>query len=55
MRSAKEDRDQGKWVESIVQDFVDTWPDNTLKNSENEKAWAAPLVGFSRGDDPHGR
>ncbi|UCE34292.1 MAG: epoxyqueuosine reductase, partial [Deltaproteobacteria bacterium] len=52
MRFAKKDGDIGKWLESIVQDFVDTSPDNTLKNSENEKAWADPLVGFSRGDDP---
>jgi epoxyqueuosine reductase len=52
MRFAKKDGDPGKWLESIVQDFVDTSPENTLKNSENEKAWADPLVGFSRGDDP---
>jgi len=52
MRSAKEHRDLGEWLESVVKDFVDTSPDNTLKNSENEKAWADPLVGFSRGDDP---
>jgi len=26
---------------------------NSLKNPQEEKAWGEPLVGFSRGDDPH--
>ena len=40
------------WVESIVQDFVNSSPENTLQNQANEKAFENPLVGFSRGDDP---
>ena len=40
------------WVEGIIRDFVNNSPANTLKNPANDKAWADPLVGFSRGDDP---
>jgi ferredoxin len=40
------------WVEGIISDFVRNSPANTLKNPANDKAWADPLVGFSRGDDP---
>jgi len=45
-------RDPGKWVEAIIKDFINESAENTLKNPANEKAWADPLVGFSRGDDP---
>ncbi len=45
-------KDPAKWVESIIKDFINRSPENTLKNPANEKAWADPLVGFSRGDDP---
>jgi len=41
-----------KWVERIIRDFINRSPENTLKNTANDKAWANPLVGFSRGDDP---
>ncbi|MCK4792122.1 MAG: epoxyqueuosine reductase [Desulfobacteraceae bacterium] len=41
-----------RWVETIIRDFINTSPENTLKNEENERAWLDPLVGFSRGDDP---
>ncbi len=40
------------WVESIIRCFINESPENTLKNEENEKAWADPLVGYSKGDDP---
>ena len=33
-------------------DFIRESPENTLQDPANEKAWANPLVGFSRGDDP---
>ena len=39
------------WIEGIIKDFINRSPENTLKNPANEKAWADPLVGFSRGDD----
>ena len=41
-----------KWVETLIKDFVNRSPENTLKNRANEKAWEDPLVGFSSGDDP---
>jgi epoxyqueuosine reductase len=52
MRSAKKGMDLAGWLETAIKEFIDTSPDNTLQNKENEKAWADPLVGFSRGDDP---
>ncbi len=39
------------WVVEIIKQFIKESPENTLKNTKNDKAWAEPLVGFSRGDD----
>ena len=39
------------WITSVIRDFCDG-PENTLQNEARERAWAEPLVGFSRGDDP---
>jgi epoxyqueuosine reductase QueG len=50
MKDKQENR--GSWVEAIIRDFINLSPENTLKNAGNDKAWADPLVGFSRGDDP---
>ena len=44
--------DPAQWIEGIVRTFVAESPENTLKTPANDKAWAQPLVGFSRGDDP---
>lgn len=44
-------RNLGEWVEKTIRDFINS-PENTMKNKANERAWADPLVGFSRGDDP---
>ncbi len=41
----------GEWMEKTIRDFINS-PENTMKNKANERAWADPLVGFSRGDDP---
>ncbi|HET6461899.1 MAG TPA: hypothetical protein VFG29_14055 [Syntrophales bacterium] len=41
-----------KWVENVIRNFINTSPENTLKNAAHEKAWGDPLVGFSKGDDP---
>jgi epoxyqueuosine reductase len=38
-------------IENIIKDFINYSPENTLKNDDNDKAFDAPLVGFSRGDD----
>jgi hypothetical protein len=40
------------WVKSIVRRFVNESPENSLRNEDNERAWADPLVGFSNGADP---
>ncbi len=42
----------GNWIETLIKDFINKSPENTLKNPANEKAWADPLVGFSSGTDP---
>jgi epoxyqueuosine reductase QueG len=44
--------DLAKWLEMIIRDFINYSPENTLRDHNNEKAWADPLVGFSGGDDP---
>jgi epoxyqueuosine reductase len=38
-------------ITSLIVDYVAKSPSNAIRNAENEKAWAEPLVGFSRGDD----
>lgn len=45
-------QDPARWLEKVIKDFINTSPENTLQNPENEKAWAEPIVGFSKGDDP---
>jgi hypothetical protein len=44
-------RDLGAWVTSIVRAFL-AGPENDLQDASHEPAWADPLVGFARGDDP---
>ncbi|MCW3991144.1 MAG: epoxyqueuosine reductase [Candidatus Bathyarchaeota archaeon] len=44
--------DTGAWVEAVVKRFINESAENTLRNEENERAWADPLVGFSNGADP---
>jgi len=39
------------WIESVLREFVETSPENSLKNSANDRAFDSPLVGFSSGDD----
>ena len=41
-----------QWIEDIVKDFIQNSPENSLMNTENEKAWAEPLIGFANGADP---
>ena len=50
--SMAEQSDLANWVEGVVREFINTSPENTLRNAADEKAWDDPLVGFSRGDDP---
>ena len=45
------DSDLGLWVTLVVKSFC-AGPVNTLQGAQHEPAWAEPLVGFARGDDP---
>lgn len=40
------------WIAGVIRNFVAGSAENSLKNAANDRAWAEPLVGFSRGDDP---
>lgn len=40
------------WIEDLIKKFVAGSEENSLKNTSNDRAWAEPLAGFSRGDDP---
>jgi epoxyqueuosine reductase QueG len=50
MTFAKQIDDPASWVTSLIRDYC-AGPENTLQDEANERAWAEPLVGFSRGDD----
>jgi epoxyqueuosine reductase len=41
-----------RWIETIIMEFVENSPENSLKNPSNDRAFASPLVGFSSGADP---
>ena len=40
------------WLEIVIEEFIRSSPENTLKNTFADKAFIEPLVGFSSGDDP---
>jgi len=40
------------WVEQVIKDFIEKSPENTLQNKAKDRAFEAPLVGFSSGADP---
>lgn len=45
-------KDKATWIETVIKQFVNESPENSLKNNDNEKAWAEPMVGYSSGADP---
>jgi epoxyqueuosine reductase len=45
-------KDAAVRIEGLIRDYVRNSPDNSLKSDAEEKAWAEPLVGYARGDDP---
>jgi epoxyqueuosine reductase QueG len=47
-----QEAEAAKWIEETIKGFINDSPENTLRNRENDKAFEAALVGFSRGDDP---
>jgi epoxyqueuosine reductase QueG len=40
------------WIEAFIKSFTNECPENSLKNKEDDRAWANPLIGFASGDDP---
>ena len=40
------------WIAKAIRNFINESPENTLKNTQNDKAWGDPLIGFCKGDDP---
>jgi epoxyqueuosine reductase QueG len=52
MNLSKPIENPASWIETTIKAFVDGSPENSLRNEENDRAWANPLVGFSSGDDP---
>ncbi|MBW2028082.1 MAG: epoxyqueuosine reductase [Deltaproteobacteria bacterium] len=48
---ASEENSQS-WIESVISDFLDKSPSNTLGGGFKEKAFERFVVGFSSGDDP---
>ncbi len=41
-----------EWIHKLIRDFLNDPEENRLFDDGDERAWADPLVGFSRGDDP---
>lgn len=41
----------GRWITSMIVKFSRS-EENSTQNANNDPAWADPIVGFSRGDDP---
>ncbi|RPJ41887.1 MAG: epoxyqueuosine reductase, partial [Deltaproteobacteria bacterium] len=52
METQAKEKDGGIWIQTVVADFINKSPENTLKNAANDKAWTDPLVAFSNGADP---
>jgi epoxyqueuosine reductase len=40
------------WVETLIRDFLDTSPENTMGAETREKSWDESVLGWARGDDP---
>lgn len=50
--SEKKHSDPAAWIQSLMQDFLDQSPENTLEDKASEKAFDTCLIGYSKGDDP---
>jgi epoxyqueuosine reductase QueG len=49
--SLKQPADPAVWISTAIQEFIKRSTANTLQNTNNEKAFKDPLVGFSNGAD----
>ncbi len=45
-------KDPGVWIEGMITGFIESSPENSMKDQANEKAWEEVLLGFSSGADP---
>jgi epoxyqueuosine reductase len=52
MMSNNKHADLVSWLKSVMDDFLQRAPENTLEGTGHEKAFEKCLLGFSRGDDP---
>jgi epoxyqueuosine reductase len=43
--------DHASWLKSVMDEFLNRSPENTLQDTAHEKAFETCLLGFSRGDD----
>ena len=50
--SEKKSEDLRPWITTLIENFIERSPENTLQNPAQEKAFENPLVGFSSGADP---
>jgi len=41
-----------EWIRGVLDAFIGRSPYNSLQDADGEKAFAKPLVGFARGEDP---
>lgn len=48
----KRKEDPSTWIPAAIRHFVDHSPENQLQDSNQEKAFDTPLVGFAAGNDP---
>jgi len=51
MTDTRSKGDPAGWITDLVRGICDG-PENSMRNATGERAWADPLVGYSRGDDP---
>ena len=52
MKLKEQGENPAAWIEATINTFINSSPENSLRNERNDRVWADPLVGFSRGDDP---
>ncbi len=45
MMSEKKQADLAAWITSVMEDFIDQSPENTLQDKDNEKAFEDCLLG----------
>jgi epoxyqueuosine reductase len=45
-------KNPANWITSLIEDFMEHSPENTLQDPDKTKAFDPPLVGFAAGGDP---